>query len=346
MASAVGFGNLVGNFLQAFSQSRTLSQRSAADEEERKARTKLFEIQLRKEQEQQAASDRITAALSPQSQGAEFAGTGPQQAPPQLSVSQLLADPARSLDLLKSGMFGQLASFSQAQRGQEFQDQLLNMLGGQGGGQPGQQPSGMFGGMEVTGVGIGPNGQLMPDFGLPPVTTQTVQTPAGARIRSINPRTGATVAELGAPPDKSIDVNEAGRLQGLFGAQELVQSLKSGFLNANGSVNRQAVLSSFGPGVPWTEGRTLSSQFEDAADAIIRARTGATANVEEIQGIARQFKPNPLDSDTTIKDKLARFERFSSGALDAVTLPPRLRALADKAGAALGNFEGFEIVDD
>lgn len=333
-----GFEALLGNFLSAFSQSRLLRDKTKDQEDERKARTKLFEIQLKQAQDQQQGSDQLRSMMSPQPVSL---GVGGVTQRPGMSLSQLLADPQGALALLQSGQLKDVAALDTAQRGQEMRDRMFGLVDSALGG----ESSG--GGMQLSGFGLDSSGNMMPNFDLPQVTTQTVQTPQGPRIQTLNVRDGSVVADLGAPQETNINTNEAGRIQGLFGAQELVKSLKSGFLKPDGSVNRQAVLTAFGPGLPYSAGRTLSSQFEDAADAIIRARTGATANVEEIQGIARQFKPNPLDNDATIKDKLARFERFSAGALDAVTLPPRLRELAEKAGAGLGGeFEGFSIVRD
>lgn len=349
------FGHLIGNFLSAFTQSKLFSERNATAEEERKARTKLFEIQLKREQEQSAAIEKLRSMTGAQplqmpnvtENPGELGGfnIGPRtEGPalgPKMSLTQLLTNPDATIALLQSGQFKDIAQLDAAQRAAKFQERLLGQLGGGEGG------GGQMGGMELTGFGLDTSGNMMPNFQQPQITTQTIQTPEGPRIVTLNSRTGQTVADLGAPPEANIDANEAGRLQGLFGAQQLVASLRSGFLNQDGTVNREAVLTSFGPGVPFTTGRTLSSQFEDAADAVIRARTGATANEEEIRGIARQFKPNPLDNDQTIKDKLDRFERFSSGALDAVTLPPRLRDLAKKvAPTGLGGdeYDGFSIV--
>src|SRR5690606_3638757 len=173
-----------------------------------------------------------------------------------------------SMALLQSGMFGDVSKMAGQQRQQQMMEQVL------GGGAPQ--------GMELSGFGLSPSGEIMPDFRLPQVTTQTVETPEGPRIRSFNVRTGEMVADLG-PVGQEVTVEEAGRIQGLFGAQQTVSDLKAAYLNPDGSVNRRAVLLSFGPGVPLSEGRKISAQFEDAADAVIRARTGATANKEELQ---------------------------------------------------------------
>lgn len=119
MANA-GFGNLVGNFLQAFTQSKMLSQRSAADEEERKARTKLFEIQLKREQERAAAEGKVNDMMSgtpvqmpniTQGPGElEEFNIGPRtQGNTGMSLLQMLTNPDAVMALSKSGMLPQFA---------------------------------------------------------------------------------------------------------------------------------------------------------------------------------------------------------------------------------------------
>jgi len=120
MASANGFGNLVGNFLQAFTQSKQLSQRSAADEEERKARTKLFEIQLKRAQEQEAAQGKVTGLMSgapaqsgiADSSGAEIPGTAGGGSAP-MSLLQMLTNPEAAMALAQSGMLPQFQQMDQ-----------------------------------------------------------------------------------------------------------------------------------------------------------------------------------------------------------------------------------------
>jgi hypothetical protein len=129
MANA-GFGNLVGNFLQAFTQSKMLKQRSDEQEEEREARLKLYELQLKHEQERSAAEQRVRSQM----------GGAPLQMPnitenpgelggfnigprtpgtargPKPSLLQLLTNPESLMDMAQSGMLPEITQMVAATR--------------------------------------------------------------------------------------------------------------------------------------------------------------------------------------------------------------------------------------
>jgi hypothetical protein len=169
----------------------------------------------------------------------------------------------------------------------------------------------------------------MPDFALPQVTTQTIDTPDGPRIQTFNPRTGAKMADLGAGKPDNVTPEQGGRISGLLQAQDIAKQLRGKFLNEDGSVNRTTVLTSFG-NVPMSEGRTARQDFEMALDAVIRARSGSGLNNSEMPAVREQLMPTPLDDDAGVKNKLNRLEQFVNGSLDIISLPPRIKALIDK----------------
>jgi hypothetical protein len=333
-------GHFGANFLQAFQAARQGKEDREDRKKERDAKMKLFELQMKREQaaaaqaeEQMRAREQVYAQLGgfrgPTPYGgidesgamgganAPHGGVGPVRAPfmPQpTSLTELLADPNGALLLLQAGMLK--PDDIMAQEGARANRAMVERLMGGGG---------AAGGMELTGVKIGPNGQLMPDFGLPQITSpQAVDTPEGPRLRTFNPRTGATVADLGAPKEEKRTPEEAGRISGLLQAQEIGAGVREKIIKPDGSVNRALVMTAFGK-VPGSQGRTLRNDMGIAVDAVLRARTGAGVNNEELRQVVDQFMPSPLDGDAGIVSKMDRFDQFVNGALDVATLPPRVR---------------------
>ena len=186
MANA-GFGNLVGNFLQAFTQSKLLSQRSAADEEERKARTKLFEIQLKREQERAQAEERVRTGMA----GAPIQKTNITENPgelggfnigprtdtgirgPGMGLSEALANPEMFLDLAQSGMLPGMMAADQF----KARNQLASGF-----------ESGQMTGPQATGLMVR-SGMQLPQQGSPPESLALLQAagidPASPEGRSL-----------------------------------------------------------------------------------------------------------------------------------------------------------------
>lgn len=334
------FGNFAGSFLQAFTQSKMHKERREDEKKERDAKLKLFEIQMKREQQQmqqgeqqQGARTQLFEKLSGASPlQARKIGPDGQPMPAQqvldprgpTSLTDLLADPEGAMLLLRSGAIGG-EDILKRQMALDNQKMMRDVLGG--GGAPM--------GMELQGVKLGPDGQIMPDFGQPQVTTQKVDTPDGPRIRTFETRTGKPVADLGAPEPDRVTPEQGGRIQALKQAQTIIPQLMTSFISPDGNVERSTVMSAWS-NAPGTDGRKVRAQLEDALDAVIRARTGAAVTKEELEGTLRQFLPHPLDNDKTIKDKLMRLDQFVNGAIDATTLPPRLRGMISEGGAAGG----------
>lgn len=344
MATATNF---LSGFLQGFGQMAERNKTLKQQDEERKARLKLYEIQLQREQAANASSQQQMDARS-QLLGMLGGGGGPAAAPPNgipdsqgpvapqggapMSLTQLLADPKAAMLLLQSG-FVKADDIIKQEQTTTNRAMLEKFLGGGGVGAGGNSP-----GMEMTGLKVGPSGELMPDFGLPQVTSpQTVMGPNGPELATFNPRSGARVATLGTPKPDTVTPDTAGRISGLKQAEEIAQTARDAFIRPDGSVNRQLILTSFGR-IPKTEGRKIRDDLAIAVDSVLRARTGAGVNVEEMKQVVDQFLPSPLDGDAEVVNKMNRLQQFIGGALDTVTLPPSVQK-------RLGSGNSSKVVD-
>jgi hypothetical protein len=88
-------------------------------------------------------------------------------------------------------------------------------------------------------------------------------------------------------------------------------SVRNMVVNPDGSVNRGVLATGAVPfgGLPFTSGRDLNSKILSTADTILRIRTGAAAPESEVERFAQAYRPSPLDSEATIKEKMDRLER-------------------------------------
>lgn len=330
-------GTFGGSFLSAFTQAQQSAQANKQEQEEKKARLKLYEIQLEREKTAQAAQQQQQAALGELFSKLQGAPAGPVTPPNGLpdaqgpvpggapakpmSLTELLADPSSAMLMLRSGMLKGEDLLKQEQ-GAATRKMMENLIGGAGG------PSGM----EMQGLKVGPSGEMMPDFGLPQVTSpQTVMGPGGLELATFNPRTGARTATLGAPKPDTVTPDTAGRISGLQQAQEIAQNVMTKFVSPDGKIDRKLVITSFGR-VPGSEGRKIRDDLSIAIDSVLRARTGAGVNKEEMAQVVDQFLPHPFDSDEEIINKGLRLQQFIGGALDTVTLPPSVLKRMQKQG--------------
>lgn len=176
--------NFFSGLAQGFVQSRDKKMQQEQNEELKKLQVKLFKKQLEEQEFRQGAQSKLmemmSGAASPvpfeDTQGQAFADAQGQpgfesfQAQPEglqapgkpMSLTDVLADPQGQLAALQSGMFKGTDLLKPRNQGLE----VLKALGF--GGQPSTTagaPSMGAGGMELTGVKIGPEGQVMPDFG-------------------------------------------------------------------------------------------------------------------------------------------------------------------------------------
>jgi hypothetical protein len=310
--------NFLSGFLQGFAQTQERQTLLKQNEEEKKARVKLYEIQLQREKSAQAADLQRQAALK-QLFGGLQGGAAPSALPngdptaqgpvatpgggTMPSLTEMLADPRSAMLLLQSGVLKGDDLLKQ-ENTNATRAMMQKLVGGAGG------PTGM----EMQGLKVGPAGEMMPDFGLPQVTSpQTVMGPNGPELATFNPRSGARVATLGAPKPDTVSPETAGRISGLQQAQDIAQDVMSKFVTPDGKIDRKLVLTSFGR-VPNTQGRKIRDDLSIAIDSVLRARTGAGVNQEEMKQVVDQFLPHPFDSDDEIMNKGQRLTQFIGGA--------------------------------
>lgn len=338
MASSVDF---FSGLLQGFGQAKERQTLRKQDEDEKKARVKLFEIQIEREKRAEAADQQRQDALK-QVFGMLQGGSAPVTPPNGIpdaqgpvgapgagtpTLTQLLADPKAAMLLLQSGMVkgDDLIKQEQTTANRAMMERLV---GGKGG------PAGM----EMQGLKIGPAGELMPDFGQPQVTSpQTVMGPNGPELATFFARTGARAATLGTPKPDTVTPDTAGRISGLQQAQQIATDVMSKFITPDGKIDRKLVFTSYGR-VPRSEGRKIRDDLSIAIDSVLRARTGAGVNKEEMAQVVDQFLPHPFDSDEEIINKGQRLQQFIGGTLDVVTLPASVQKRVQPSG-------GGKVVD-
>lgn len=101
-------GHFAGSFLQAFTQARTAGAQKKLDEDEKKARLKLYEIQLERATKQDTAQTELLDLMkggSPEPVQPPQDGIGPVRGAQQpMSLTELLADPKTAMLMLQSGM--------------------------------------------------------------------------------------------------------------------------------------------------------------------------------------------------------------------------------------------------
>lgn len=176
----MALGHLIGGFAKGFAQARQAKLEREEREQERKLRTKLFEIELQKAERQDEARKKLFERLGVMDESGALPGSGPQQGlspPPEGTQSQqnpvslldLLADPQNAALMLQSGMVNASDLLSQQQAAASRQ-MLEKFMAGGGGGEAG--------GMELTGVKFDPSGRPMLDFSRPQVW-QEVPSPDG-----------------------------------------------------------------------------------------------------------------------------------------------------------------------
>lgn len=124
------------------------------------------------------------------------------------------------------------------------------------------------------------------------------------------------VLEGGKNPNKPLvevhmpkTTEEAGKFAMIDNAVKSIDQVSEAITKADGSIDKAKVFASYF-NIPFTEGRNIRSLTEDAISAKLRAETGAAANKDEVEGIARRFDVSPFDTQEVQKDKLRRLRRF------------------------------------
>lgn len=209
---AIDVGTFAGNFLQALTASRQRTQEQTEAKIERDAKLKLFELQLKREQQQGAMVDQQTAArgqllqmLTGQSAAPTTAPNGvegsqgpvapvtggPAKMP---SLTELLADQKAAALFLQSGM-GDLKDVATLQNQAQMRGILQNITGG---GPAGASGPALPGGMSVQGIKFDTSGNPMFDIG--PTQVKTWQVSPDGRTKIGYDDQGRPVANIPASP--------------------------------------------------------------------------------------------------------------------------------------------------
>ena len=161
---------LLSGLVQGFAQSQKDRLAQEENDEIRKLRVKMFQRQLDMENEAKTAQSALLDLLAPTGipmQDHEGGGSGPAQLPGR-SLTQVLASPEGQRLALQSGV------------------KITDLLGATRPGLPemlaGGQMQGALGGMELSGVKVGPRGEVMPDFTRPKFKGE-FPSPDGSMIR-------------------------------------------------------------------------------------------------------------------------------------------------------------------
>lgn len=219
----------LGGLLQGFGQTQFRQKQMEEEKKERDAKVKLFEIQLQREQRaaqqeirQQEAQKKLTDKMG----GIErLPGTGVGLMDPTAktpSLSELLADPQAAMLMLQSGMMkgGDLLKNEQVTSNQDFLKQLMGGGSEKAGG----------GGMELSGVKVGPLGQVMPDFARQQIW-QEVPSPDGRSMLQIS-KTGEVMGSRPVSPgERQQPTEEDKRQRDLTAALDVYETAKNGLLS-------------------------------------------------------------------------------------------------------------------
>lgn len=235
---AIDVGTFAGNFLQALTASRQHSQEQADAKVERDAKLKLFELQMKREQQQQTLFDQQEQARQ-QLFGMLSGGTAPVTPPngipdaqgpiapasgamPRPSLTELLADPKNALLLLQSGFLkgDDILKQNQMQQQRAMIERLL----------PGSGTGDAPGGLQLSALKVGPSGELMPDFE-PPRAWQEVRSPDGKSFVVLDRQGRPLTTRPAAPNEMPQPTEEAKRVRDIDTALNLYEQAKQGLLS-------------------------------------------------------------------------------------------------------------------
>lgn len=169
---------------------------------------------------------------------------------------------------------------------------------------------------------------MMPQqIALPGGQTTVVQIPS----RGVPPAGG--VKPSGLTPAHPLSMDAAGKIAMLNQASEDIDQAM-GLMFKDGKFDKGLVAKM---NVPLTAGlggdaRIAYSAIHNAVAAKLRAETGAAANRDEVDDIARRFMPTVLDTDESARNKMTRLKQFMNEAVDVVD-PNKLYKKPDRTPA-------------
>jgi hypothetical protein len=217
--------NFLSGFLQGFAQMQDRNKARKQDEDEKKARVKLYELQLDREKREQAKAQQQETALSElfaRLQGtmpAPIAAQGPPNGVPgaqgpvapaggtaaPMSLSALLADPQTAMLMLRTGLV-KGDDLLKREDSAANRAMMQKLVGGAG-------PAGM----EMQGLKVGPSGELMPDFARPEIW-QEVPSPDGMSMMQIDKQGRVMGSRPVSPAEKPQPTEEDKRTRDITAA--------------------------------------------------------------------------------------------------------------------------------
>lgn len=168
----------------------------------------------------------------------------------------------------------------------------------------------------------------------------TVPNAAGGTTPLITEKTASTQINIG---DKPLNPQQAVQLSALVTSVDEIGQVEQILFNDDGSVDRAALVTG-SLGVPGTEGRRMDQIIENAIANKLRLETGAAANADEVEKIAKRFKPASFDSDESIRSKINRLRQFLQSAVNVADPSGNLqrRARGDSALSAEERFNQIQ----
>jgi len=158
-------------------------------------------------------------------------------------------------------------------------------------------------------------------FPVPPgLADRVVQAPPATGDPQVSAPARAAPEGAGLPPgfrvvgQKAIPFTDAAKFTSSKIARETFMAIRSKIVNSDGSINR-GLLATMDTNLPFSEGRQVNQEFEDAISSRLRAESGAAIPDSEVKQMERRLVPNSLDSDAAVLSKLDRAQKFFDGVL-------------------------------
>lgn len=119
-------------------------------------------------------------------------------------------------------------------------------------------------------------------------------------------REGRATNNVNVNVEKPLGFGDAGKLAGVTSAYREIADLTKGLFDENGNFKAGTSLASY---IPGTEASIYKKKAERAAEAWLRAQTGAAVTESEASRYAEMYIPMPWDTSAVAQDKLNALKR-------------------------------------
>lgn len=307
--------SFLAGLTQGLSQGKAQGQQQQLIEDFKKTQKKLIDAQVDATITQQKAKEKFASLFELSNEPEPGTEGPPQKAQPGKSFVELLSDPEGQMSGLLSGMVTP-KDIGMAQERTQFEEFLKTIQGGGKGSSVGFTPESM------TLAAATRDPKLLE--AVKPVQ-KVVQTAQGPRLKSLNPYTGAEIADLGADKEDKVPVGDAGKIQSIdFANQQLTEAMQ--LLAPNGQIDKTLVAALSSP-IKFGAAREIDQLIGDAIATKVLVQSGVTAREDEVERTKQNFVPGLLDlsREGLAERKLDRLRQFMEGALDLTVLPPSLQ---------------------